>query len=74
MAEPDPVYCSFCGKSNRETDVMLAGPVRTFICAECIRDASMQVEQKRRDDVYMRDVVRCAFCRPVPIEGESRAR
>lgn len=29
------VHCSFCGKSNHEVDVMIAGPV-IFICPECI--------------------------------------
>lgn len=28
--------CSFCGKTKQETEFVIAGPPRIFICAECI--------------------------------------
>lgn len=30
-----PLYCSFCGKANREVLKMIAGPT-VFICNECV--------------------------------------
>ncbi len=30
-----PLYCSFCGKSDREVQAMVAG-VAVFICDECL--------------------------------------
>ena len=28
-------YCSFCGKSQHDTEVLVAGP-KVFICDECV--------------------------------------
>lgn len=35
MAKP-PLYCSFCGKTDREVVHMVAGPT-VYICNECVR-------------------------------------
>lgn len=73
MDDAKPVYCSFCGKSNHETEVMLAGMANfAFICEECVTDAKLQIQRKKHDDAMMRDVVRCAFCMPAPIANEVR--
>ena len=32
---PKPLSCSFCGKSERETSQLIAGP-RVFICDACV--------------------------------------
>ncbi len=29
-------YCSFCGKSHHETEVMLAAPGEVNICVDCV--------------------------------------
>jgi ATP-dependent Clp protease ATP-binding subunit ClpX len=65
------VYCSFCGKSQREAEVMVAGPVRVFICDECVALCVELVTTKRRDQQMIADVVRCAFCTPAPAELKS---
>ncbi|KPQ06161.1 MAG: ATP-dependent protease Clp, ATPase subunit [Rhodobacteraceae bacterium HLUCCA12] len=35
LAELRPVRCSFCGKTQHETDKMIAGP-QVYICNECV--------------------------------------
>ena len=59
MAKKDGelVNCSFCGRSSREVDSMVAGP-EVFICNHCVEDASGIIESdlsslsKRRDRQY----------------------
>jgi len=51
------VHCSFCGRSSREVDSMVAGP-EVFICNHCVDDASSIIESdlsslsRRRDRQY----------------------
>lgn len=51
------VNCSFCGRSSREVDSMVAGP-EVFICNHCVEDASSIIESdlsslsRRRDRQY----------------------
>lgn len=51
------VHCSFCGRSSREVDSMVAGP-EVFICNHCVEDASSIIESdlsslaRRRDRQY----------------------
>lgn len=66
----DRFYCSFCGIGNHEVEVMIAGPVRTFICDKCVDECVDTIAKKKKDDAYMADVVRCAFCTPLPILKE----
>ena len=40
-AKPPPTYCSFCGKSQKQVN-LLAGPNAVFICDECT-DLSLKV-------------------------------
>jgi hypothetical protein len=35
MSEPRRLYCSFCGKSDKEVAKLVAGPT-VFICNECV--------------------------------------
>ncbi len=59
MAKKDGelVNCSFCGRSSREVDSMVAGP-EVFICNHCVEDASGIIESdlsslsKRRNRQY----------------------
>jgi ATP-dependent protease Clp ATPase subunit len=64
-------HCSFCGKSNTETELMLAGPVCVFICLECVDDAHEQAHQtlatRKADEQLFAEARRCAFCVPFPI-------
>lgn len=39
-------YCSFCGKSQHEVKVIIAGP-RVLICDECIDLCASIVREKR---------------------------
>lgn len=45
----NPIYCSFCGKSERECELMIAGPVRTFICDECVALCVETIAKQRRE-------------------------
>jgi hypothetical protein len=40
------LYCSFCGKSNTDVAVLVAGP-RVYICDECV-DLSQEVVLERK--------------------------
>ncbi|REL39245.1 ATP-dependent Clp protease ATP-binding subunit ClpX [Rhodohalobacter sp. SW132] len=59
MAKKDGelVHCSFCGRSSREVDSMVAGP-EVFICNHCVEDASSIIESdlsslsRRRERQY----------------------
>lgn len=72
------VYCSFCGKSDREVAVMLAGAAAAFICDECVDLAVDQVAdaiRKRSSDAAFEklktEAVRCAGCVPVPLRASE---
>lgn len=41
----NPIYCSFCGKSDAEVKTLIAGPT-TFICDECITLGVAAVKDK----------------------------
>ncbi len=41
----DTVHCSFCGRTSREVQHMIAGP-KVFICDRCIEDAHSILEQE----------------------------
>jgi ATP-dependent Clp protease ATP-binding subunit ClpX len=41
-------YCSFCGKSEREVDHMVAGP-HVQICDECVDLCTSIVKEDRRE-------------------------
>ena len=41
------VRCSFCGKTNKEVEVLIAGPNKVHICNECV-DLSGDVLKERR--------------------------
>ena len=55
--DSENVTCSFCGRSSREVDSMVAGP-EVFICNHCVEDASSIIESdlsslsRRRDRQY----------------------
>ncbi len=40
-------YCSFCGKSQHETSILIAGPL-VFICDECVELCRDIVGAKRQ--------------------------
>lgn len=61
---PEPRYCSFCGRSEHEADVLLAGPNDVFICDECIAGCAEIVLSKKRQ--RMTD---CALSHPAKGEG-----
>lgn len=42
-------YCSFCGKTQHEVRVMLAGPVSVRICSDCVMAACDQVVDAARN-------------------------
>mgnify|MGYP001358076786 CR=1 FL=1 len=44
---PREVFCSFCGKSQRETDTMVAGAGLTAICTECVFQCLEYIADKK---------------------------
>lgn len=68
-------YCSFCGKNDREVEVILAGAAAAFICNECVDAAVEQVAAKRRELAHDKSIieaaVRCAGCQPVPLRASE---
>ncbi|HYW35563.1 MAG TPA: ATP-dependent Clp protease ATP-binding subunit ClpX [Balneolaceae bacterium] len=52
------IHCSFCGRSSREVNSMVAGPDEVYICDRCVSDASGIVQgelasmSKKRDKKY----------------------
>ena len=46
--------CSFCGRSRREVDKLLAAPGRVFVCDGCVRRAQTGLQPKAAE---------CSFCR-----------
>jgi ATP-dependent Clp protease ATP-binding subunit ClpX len=49
MAEKLPIYCSFCGKSTSEVEVIIAGPC-VFICNECVELCNDGIAMKRAEN------------------------
>lgn len=43
---PPPVYCSFCGKSDREAEGIIHGPC-VFICFGCVDLVTAMVADRR---------------------------
>lgn len=44
-----PIYCSFCGKSEKEVKVLISA-TWAFICDECVAECVKVVEKKLADD------------------------
>lgn len=63
------IYCSFCGKSQHEAEVMLAGPVNAFICDECVETAVIRIAEKRKETKFFADARACTFCQPEPLNA-----
>lgn len=57
MKTSDTCYCTFCGISQHGTLVLVAGPVRTFICDGCVALCAEIVEEKRTE------ILRARGCR-----------
>ncbi|MGX7745871.1 ClpX C4-type zinc finger protein [Rhodopseudomonas parapalustris] len=71
-------YCSFCGKSSREAEVMLAGVWPSFICETCVADAGEQITRiiadRRSEADLVREALHCAFCKPEPLTAGDIAK
>lgn len=39
------LYCSFCGKSNKEVGKLVEGPSNVFICDECVKLCSQMIKE-----------------------------
>jgi len=44
-AEPEPPYCSFCGKGKNEYRALVEGP-SVFICDECVKFSCQILERE----------------------------
>jgi hypothetical protein len=67
--KPDnTLYCSFCGKSQHEAFLLIAG-FNVYICDECVDIAVQMVASKRADEKFFADAKRCTFCMPEPLNA-----
>lgn len=41
------LYCSFCGKSNKEVGKLVEGPSNVFICDECVKLCSQMIKESQ---------------------------
>ena len=48
--DSDEIKCSFCGKPNRETRKLVAGPPGIYICDECISICSDIIEDDLEEE------------------------
>jgi len=48
------LYCSFCGKSQREARKLIAGPT-VFICDECVELCIDIIREENKSSVKSRD-------------------
>ena len=46
----DNLFCSFCGKNQKEVQKLIAGPA-VYICDECIQLCSEIIEEERGKEV-----------------------
>ena len=42
---PDPLACSFCGRKENKTRILIAGPA-VYICSECIAECNRIIKEK----------------------------
>ncbi len=45
----DNLFCSFCGKNQKEVKKLIAGPA-VYICDECIQLCSEIIEEEKEQD------------------------
>ena len=48
----DTLYCTFCGKSQHEVRALIAGPLSTYICDECVVVCNDVIEDKDDQTVF----------------------
>ena len=46
----DNLFCSFCGKNQKEVTKLIAGPA-VYICDECIQLCSEIIEEETKKDI-----------------------
>lgn len=63
------VTCSFCGRSSREVDSMVAGP-EVFICNHCVEDASGIIESDLSSLSRKRDRQYKPMLKPIEIKAK----
>lgn len=63
------VNCSFCGRSSREVDSMVAGP-DVFICNHCVEDASSIIESDLSSLSRKRDRQYKPMMKPIEIKAK----
>ncbi len=47
LERPDPIHCSFCGKSQREVFLVVCNYPETAICDECIDNAARILAEEK---------------------------
>jgi ATP-dependent Clp protease ATP-binding subunit ClpX len=69
MTRDAALRCSFCGKSDREVEWLIAGPGPSlYICEECI-ELSWKIVREEREKKARESI--CASADPPALEGDE---
>jgi ATP-dependent protease Clp ATPase subunit len=71
MHAQNKLYCSFCGKSEREVRKLIAGPT-VFICDECVELCMAIIRHERTDEMPRRGGVSSPVQRSAPLEPRQK--
>jgi ATP-dependent Clp protease ATP-binding subunit ClpX len=64
------IHCSFCGRSSREVNSMVAGPDEVYICDRCVSDASGIVQGELASMAKKRDLQYKSRLKPTEIKAK----
>jgi ATP-dependent protease Clp ATPase subunit len=64
MPEPT-MYCSFCGKSQRDVRTLIVGP-KVFICSECVAICNKVLRDGSKPRRWLRSLLGLTEHRPLP--------
>jgi ATP-dependent Clp protease ATP-binding subunit ClpX len=64
------IHCSFCGRSSREVNSMVAGPDEVYICDRCVSDASGIVQGELASMAKKRDLQYKTRLKPTEIKAK----
>jgi len=54
----ETAYCNFCGKTQHEVQMMIAGPTNDYICDECVLICVLMLESRGIGDVYLSEYLK----------------
>jgi len=58
-------YCSFCGRSQSEVLILIAGPNDTFICDRCVEACNVIIKEQKKQ-------INQSFSKEIPTPEEIK--